>query len=729
MTTCDPVTLASRHLLLLLAPINRCLRGMAEQRAEMTARLTRAGDRGVCLTIAHVHHQLAWVDGLQVGHDHAAPDAAGTPMNGEETRRLERLRQTAADQGLALPWDGLVQSLQLRPFEQQALLLCVAPEIDTAYERIYAYIHDDVHRRAAGLELICGLEGDGLDRQARHRLLLDGLCRRGLLRITEHTANPRHRTYALGDGVLDILQGVTVAPVRGAGWRRRFADPEQVDLASALPLEVFPDHTALVRLAGALAVDSDCLLGVWGPRHHAARDVVPALAAAAGRALRRLPVDPDRWPAALDTAAQLDSALWLQTDDLDTLDGQQTARLAAGLGSARVPLIFSGPTPWHPLSLLTRKAVLDLHLAAPCLAQRRRWWHAVASRMGRELSPPLAEQLAARYQISPREMRASLRAGLARVRLHSNGQRYPLRRALPEACRQVMLRNCARFAHAILPRRGPDDLILPSSLHRRVLEVAAFHTAAARVDDDWGFGHLLSGGGGMKVLMTGDSGTGKTLAAEVIAGQVDPNQPLFKVDLASVVSKWVGETEKHLEEVFQQAEESHAVLFFDEADALFSKRGEVQRGTDRYANLEVGFLLQRLETFTGLAILASNHKDQIDDAFMRRFQIILHFPRPSVAERRRLWRLALPRQAPLADDIDLGVLESLDLTGAGIVGAARNAGLLAAARDAPNIDMACLVQAIARQFQNEARLLPASQLGNHAHLVEPPPVDLPAQPV
>ena len=157
----------------------------------------------------------------------------------------------------------------------------------------------------------------------------------------------------------------------------------------------------------------------------------------------------------------------------------------------------------------------------------------------------------------------------------------------------MMRQHSAHFAMVVKPKRGPEDLILPPSLHRQVLEVAQFFRAWPHVAEGWGFGRLMTGDGGVKALFTGDSGTGKTLAAEVIAGLL--HMPLLKVDLARVVSKWVGETEKHLEAAFREAEASHAVLFFDEADALFGKRGEVQHGTDRYANLEVSYLLQRLE--------------------------------------------------------------------------------------------------------------------------------------
>jgi SpoVK/Ycf46/Vps4 family AAA+-type ATPase len=235
------------------------------------------------------------------------------------------------------------------------------------------------------------------------------------------------------------------------------------------------------------------------------------------------------------------------------------------------------------------------------------------------------------------------------------------------------------------------------------------------VAEEWGFA-AHGGAGGVKALFTGEPGTGKTLAAEVIAGML--GLTLLKVDLSKVVSKWVGETEKNLESAFRQAEESQALLFFDEADALFGKRGEVRHGMDRWANLEVGYLLQRLEAFEGLAILASNLRENIDPAFTRRFSTVVHFPRPGMSDRLRLWRLAFPPEAPLAGDVDFEALAELDLTGAGIVGAARTAAFLAAEDHAENITMAHAVQGLSRQYQREARLLRPTDLGRHAVLLD-----------
>jgi SpoVK/Ycf46/Vps4 family AAA+-type ATPase len=166
----------------------------------------------------------------------------------------------------------------------------------------------------------------------------------------------------------------------------------------------------------------------------------------------------------------------------------------------------------------------------------------------------------------------------------------------------------------------------------------------------------------------------KTLAAEVIAGML--GLTLLKIDLSQVVSKWVGETEKNLETAFRQAENCQAVLFFDEADALFGKRGEVKHGMDRYANLEVGFLLQRLEQSDALVILASNLRENLDQAFTRRFHYIINFPRPEISERERIWRLVFPPEVLIAPNVDFAALVNLEMTGASISGAARSAAFL-----------------------------------------------------
>jgi hypothetical protein len=702
---------AVRHLLLCLKPLNRTLKAAAEVRAAANAQLALGGTNASCITEQHVHQLFAAVDRFAEGDVRLA---GGFELTAAEADAEERLRRAAAAAATELPLDALATSLQLSAFELQAILLCAATQLHPAYGRICAYVHDDMHRRAPSLQLLASLGARSVEEQLGRRRLLEPhgrLCRLRLLRITSDTQDPLHREYALEESV---LRSLTTTDAR---WEQRYFDADAVDTSQAIPLALFPDGEALARIADLLRGEDAAVVGLWGPRSHGAGDAAVALAASIARPLRRATVDDEAGVhRALAIANALGAIAWIDTETIGN-DERRTRgfdeRLGEVIASAATPVILTGAQPWRPLSLFVHRNFTDVTLRAPAPEARAALWQEVV----READPATCRLLAEQYQISPREMHAAARVARLQARLRSNGESYSLARALLQACRTISLRGGTEFAKLVVPRRRRDDLVLPADLHRRVLEVAAFYRAWSRVDEGWGFGRLLTGGG-IKVLMTGDSGTGKTAAAEVIAGEIDAEQVLLKVHLASVVSKWVGETEKNLEAVFQKAEESHAILFFDEADVLFAKRGEVERGSDRYSNLEVGFLLQRLEDFAGLAILASNHKDQIDEAFMRRFQVVLHFPRPGLAERRRLWQLALPAQAPKADDIDIEVLQQLDLTGAGIVNAARTAALLAAQEDDARIGMKHLISAVDRQFQHEARVLPTAQLGRFARLAE-----------
>lgn len=700
--------LALDHLRLRLRPLNRALRVLAQERADRTARLVRSDPDQSSISARHMLQLFEEIDAVTDGD---ALSTATLAPNKTEQAREAKLRREASELGIVLPIDAMQRTLGLSEFEVGAVVACAAPQLRLAYHRIFAFIHDDLNRLAPSTELMMLLEGCAVAQQIEQRaaLAIHGrLLRLGLLHSPGEPANELQREFALAPTVLADLSRAD------ADWIGHYADRDLVPVAQPLDLSMFPDRTALEAIIPLLESSAPCCVGIWGRAANGGFDAALALAAAADRPLRRLPggtIGHDRLQHALGVARAHHAIVLIDADALPELGAESAAtrESPAGLVSAgATDIIVIGAQPWRPIELLQGRALVDLHLAAPDLEQRQAWWEANEPALDAKASA----MLAARFRFSPRQIAAAT----ASVRLrHPDATAAGHGAELATACRAVSMQRAAEFAQVIVPKRRPDQLILPPMLHRRVLEVAEFFRYQAQVDDSWGFGRLLSGAG-MKVLMTGDSGTGKTVAAEVIAGQVAADQLLLKVNLAGVVSKWVGETERNLDAVFTHAEESHAALFFDEADALFAKRGEVERGADRYANLEVGFLLQRLEEFGGLAILASNHKDQLDEAFMRRFQVILHFPRPGIEERRKLWALALPSEAPLAKGVDLSVFDALDLTGAGIVNAARLAGLLAAGGGAKAIGMEHLVTAVVRQFQNEARLLTPSQLGEFAHL-------------
>jgi MoxR-like ATPase len=705
-----PAALAVAHLRLRLLPLHRALRAAVERQAEAAARLTRPDVAALCITDDQVKALLGDVDALVTTGKLPAQPAALLPR--EEVLQ-ENFRARAAEAGLTLPLDRL----GLTAFEEEAVLLCAAPELDRAYERIYAYVLDDLNRRFPCVELLCALTAPSLDeRLARRRALgnLGRLRRGGLLVPCGEAPTELRQELRLGPGVLDFLLGGDTGAL--------FRDPAEVDLAGRPALPPHVDVALLDRLSLAVREGRLGAVGIWGPPQAGPDEAARALAVAAGRPLRRLAL-PDPRQAGADagarlreavrTAAALGALLWVTTEPLTEAGGEVLGdELADLLAGSPVCVCLTGSHPWRPTALLAARAYAEVELPAAGYEARRAMWSQALPEVGGDQH----DALAARYRLSGLEVRAVARVARAQASLASNGHPAPVGDRLDEACGVVVRRGGQQFTMVVRPRRGPDDLILPPELHRQVLEVARFSRAWPRVAEGWGFGRLATGEGGIKALFTGDPGTGKTLAAEVIAGTL--GVPLLNVDLARIVSKWVGETEKHLDTAFREAEESHAALFIDEADALFGKRGEIRHGTDRYANLEVSYLLQRLEEHYGLVMLASNLRENIDAAFTRRFQVVLHFPRPAEAERRRIWEIAFPTGAPVGARVDRDALARLDLTGAGIVGAARTAALLAADEGSAAITMAHVVRAVVRQFRREARVLTAADLGPYASLAQ-----------
>ncbi|MFD8377432.1 ATP-binding protein [Streptomyces sp. NPDC059679] len=695
---------AVEHLRLRLAGLHQALRAAVERQAGLAARLTRPDLTPYCVTDEQVD--------VLLGEVHAFNDTMAEPYVPRPTEpEAERdLRRRVSAEGTTLPLDALATRFGLTRAEQDALLLAAAVELDRGYERIYAYIVDNLNRRLPSVELLVsvGAQGAAARLALRRALGPAGPLRRyGLLRAHGEAAVGLAQELVLGPGVLDFLLGW------GGDVGLLGHDPGEVAPPEPRVLSPYLSSDRLTRLGRALGSGDIDLAGLWGCPPDGQLDAVQALARAAGAPLRTLTADPEADPQAeLRTAAALGAVLWIPTDDLHgEPQRQRAAAVSAALPRSRVPVCLTGLKPWRPAGLLATRAYAELTVPVPGFTDRRAMWSAALP----DLDTTLLEDLAVRYRMSGGELRAVAAVADAGARLAGNGHPQPVADHVEPAIATVTRGRSGSAVHSIVPRRTADDLVLPDVQFRQILEIASAFRAWPRIAESWGFARR-AGHGGVKALFTGEPGTGKTMSAEIVAGML--GLELLKVDLAQVVSKWVGETEKNMETAFRQAEESHAVLLFDEADALFGKRGEVKHGTDRYANLEVGYLLQRLEASDGLVILTSNLKDNIDPAFTRRFHFVVHFPRPAAAERRRLWRLAFPEQAPLAPDVDLDALARLDMTGAAITAAARAAALAAADGGGPTIAMRHVVRGVARQFQREARLLRPAELGPHAHLLD-----------
>jgi len=682
-------TSAATHLHLWLRALNRTIAAAVRLQNIRSQRLR--GDRGPpnALSAHHADLLIAEVDSIVAEGDPVLPPIA---LDSSEAAAETQL---LTESPVPLPLARLHGEAELTAFDLAALLIAAAPQVASAYGRLYGYLLDDLTRLAPSVELILRLTHDGSVAPAiRRRQLGPGgaLRRLGLIDAADPLTCELGTVLRPAPGLVEWLLGATpVPPVP-------LADPQLLrPAAAAAPLDA-----QLLPAARCLREAPDAVIGLWGgdPGRH--DDAVVALAAAAGCAIyRSLAVAGDGdWAAKLRreaiAAAGCDALLWVETRQL--LGSAAQSEAAAQL-LMRLPqrIVLTGRSPWRPIGLVGARPYADVCLARSADAAAQ--WTAAIGALAAGRAGPLGE----RYRFGWRERQAAIRIAAADVRNRSNGAAPDFVAALDRACRLVAAPRSGPSVIVHEPRRTLRDLVLPSELYDQIAEIGPLVAHAEQVDTAWGFGRLLDGEGSIKALFSGDPGTGKTLAAEVIAESA--GLQLLKVDLSQVTSKWVGETEKNLEEVFDHAEQSHAVLFFDEADALFGKRGEVRHGVDRYANLEVSYLLQRLETFSGrLIILASNLREEIDPAFIRRFQLALHFPRPAKAERLRLWRLAFA-EAPVEAGIRFEEFADLDLTGGSITVAARMAALLAAAERSPDIRRDHIAAAIERQYRKEARLM------------------------
>ncbi len=294
--------------------------------------------------------------------------------------------------------------------------------------------------------------------------------------------------------------------------------------------------------------------------------------------------------------------------------------------------------------------------------------------------------------------------------------REPLEQArLLAAARARAGEGLAAHARRVEAAFAWDDLVLPRDQKRQLREMGGRVAGRRQVLEDWGFRKKLSLGTGLNALFAGPSGTGKTMAAQVLARELSLD--LYRIDLSQVVSKYIGETEKNLAGVFDAAERSQAILFFDEADALFGKRSEVKDSHDRYANIEISYLLQRMEEYEGVAVLATNLRQNMDEAFARRLAFHIHFPPPGEEDRIRIWRRVFPSEVPLGPDVDLEFMgRRFRITGGNIRNAALAASFLAST-DGTAVGMRHLIQGVRREFQKLGKVCVQADFEPYYHLV------------
>jgi ATP-dependent 26S proteasome regulatory subunit len=385
-------------------------------------------------------------------------------------------------------------------------------------------------------------------------------------------------------------------------------------------------------------------------------------------------------------------ALLLEWDEMEFTDPKQQASISQWLDRIQVPTLLLSQTRrrQHHRPLITFEA------ASPTPAEQRSLWEKALSPIAPSLNGQI-DYLVAHFNFSATAIHT------ASLKLHTSQteESEPAHSQLWHICRTQSRPRLDELAQRIESKVSWDDLVLPEQELQVLRSVAVQLKQRTKVYEQWGFGDRGQRGLGISALFAGASGTGKTLAAEVLANEL--HLDLYRIDLSAVVSKYIGETEKNLGRVFDAAEVSGVILLFDEADALFGKRSDVKDSHDRYANMEVSYLLQRMEAYRGLAILTTNLKGAIDQAFLRRIRFIVQFPFPDAAQRAELWRRAFPQRTP-TEGLDEGKLAKLNVTGGNIRNIALNAAFLAAEADLP-VGMAHILRAARSEYTKLERPL------------------------
>ncbi|MCS6937893.1 MAG: ATP-binding protein [Roseiflexus sp.] len=666
--------------------------------------------------------------------DILADEDAGTPPDlaeqraalAEERAVLEVEFASADREGADLPLYRLGCLFGLDMFARDVLLLALAPELDSRYERIYAYIQDDVSRRRPSIDLalrlLCTAPAERLSRQdafeasaplMRHRLLLtfeDGQRRPPLiarfLKLDDRIAAELRRTSGDPPAPLDAL----LTPF--AGWSQPARQLDDL----VLPADLLARLRQLVAEPQARMV-----IGVRGGYGSGRRALAEALCTAASVPL--LTVDLERLPAddapgtaspdellerAVREAALRGAALfWRGADRLLADDAPVALRTAllAALDAHGGWSFLALEQPWEARGAFRQARYLHIELPHLSYSDRERIWRL---RLGADCPDDATlAALASTFRLTAGQIRDAARTARDLTRWRGADGQSIRRDDLYAACRAQSSGRLAALAHKIPASYTWSDIVLPSDQVDQLREIVVQVRHRRTVLERWGFDKHLATGKGVNVLFAGPSGTGKTMAAEIIAA--DLGLELYKIDLSTMVSKYIGETEKNLDRVFTAAREANAILFFDEADALFGKRSEVRDAHDRYANIEVGYLLQKMEEYDGVVILATNLRKNLDEAFVRRLHMAIDFPFPEEGDRLRIWRKVFPADAPLERDVNLEFLaRQFKLAGGNI----RNAALLAAflaAEDGAAIGMEHILRAVRREYQKIGKLAPVAE--------------------
>jgi DNA polymerase III delta prime subunit len=652
-----------------------------------------------------------------------SPSTAATKpvLRAEMADKLERLRTDIAarkaessKRGILLRLAEIERLFSLDRFEIDCLLVCLAAQLDVRYERLYAYLQDDVTRKRPSVGLLLDLLCPSFDAKLHARRyfrtqspLIDYKILIPFEDAAQHPATLLGQSLRVDERIVNYILGSDELDPSILPFTRC------VKPGTRLEGLVLPDETKdrLSHMAKTIGSDPPIFYfqGPYGTGKQAAAEAIShelqlSLLLINLESLlsgQLLSFETDLQLIMREARLRGDALYFAGFALLQTEErvAQRNVMLAQLRHCSNIVFIASEMA-WQPTSEMRDVSMIRVEFRRPNYANRVVSWQS-------ELGPDLAcnldvAALANKFRFTSGEITDAASTARSLARSHGDSDQ-PTLDELYEACRLHSSRKLFMLGRKIKPRHTWQDLVLPEDRLRQLQEICNSVRYRSLVFEQWGFDRKLSLGKGLNMLFAGPSGTGKTMAAEIMAGELELD--IYKIDLSTVVSKYIGETEKNLARIFAEAEASNAILFFDEADALFGKRSEVRDSHDRYANIEINYLLQKMEEHEGVVILATNFRKNMDHAFVRRMHFTVEFPLPCEADRRRIWEQIWPKETPQSSDLDFDFMaRRFEIPGGNIRNVAVAAAFLAAS-DGGVVSMAHLLHGTRREYQKMGKVV------------------------
>lgn len=662
-------------------------------------------------------------------------------QSGSQTPDTLPAMTEALKPGTRLAW--LQATFQLSVFDLDVIAIALAPELDRRYGHIYASLHGEPHRHRPTVDLALNLLCQSASEKLAHRLHFSAesaLLDHQLLHLLPPADHP-HATLLAHELVLD---GPVMRFLLGEWGRDRRLVPfceffAPVTEPDTLGFDLSEHRNLLALIQQHWQSARPLCLYLEGPDEVGKQNALLAIAGQLGRPLLKLDLArliqfPTTEIEPLLKLALREAHFQAAFVYLEGVDALRSRSLSPGESAAHFPWYervlaaiaqqpgitsLAGQMAWKPIPT-GPIGVVPVAFPLPTVVQRHRYWQTYLNWAGLELAEAEIAVLADRFRLTSTQIASAVLTAQQTIPTGDDASGEINRvsttpiAALYAAARAQTGHELATLVQKLEPQAQWADLVLPADTTAQLREICRQAQHHHQVWEVWGMAQKITRGQGVNVLFSGPPGTGKTMAAEVIASELQLD--LYQIDLAQVVSKYVGETEKNLDRIFAAATNANAILLFDEADTLFGKRTEIKDAHDRYANLEIGYLLQKMEAYAGMAILTTNLRSNLDDAFVRRLRFIVEFPLPSYQQRRQIWKQIWPQTIPCAADLDLELLAlKLEISGGNIRNIALSACFLAAA-DGGEIQMQHIVHATRREYQKMGKLMVEALLGEYSTL-------------